>query len=108
MKFARKCFVCKTYKKPSPTPVISSPRQSNLGDKVFNDNSGNLFPMNSMIFAKHFNKKIFATPGESPWYNGIWERCNPILTNIILKVRDDLSYQYEKPLHRPLMLKIPS
>ena len=66
MKFARKCFVCKTYKKPSPTPVISSPRQSNLGDKVFNDNSGNLFPMNSMIFAKHFNKKIFATPGESP------------------------------------------
>ena len=66
MKFARKCFACKTYKKPSPTPVISSPRQSNLGDKVFNDNSGNLFPMNSMIFAKHFNKKIFAIPGESP------------------------------------------
>ena len=37
--------------------------------------------------------KISTTPAESPWCNGICERHKAILTEILLKVKDDINCQ---------------
>ena len=38
--------------------------------------------------------KISTTPAESPWCNGICERHKAILTEILLKVKDDINCQW--------------
>ena len=52
--------------------------------KVFSDNGGEFFSREFVDFCENFNIKVSTTPSESPWSNGICERHNAILTDIVL------------------------
>ena len=56
-------------------------------------------------FCKHFNTKISTTPAKSPWCNVMYEQDNAILTEILLKVKYDITSGILL-LHGILMLKI--
>ena len=49
-------------------------------------------------FCKNFNIKISTTPAESPWCNGIYEWHNAILTEHLLKVKEDINCPWEMAL----------
>ena len=49
-------------------------------------------------FCKNFNIKISTTPAESPWCNGIYEWHNAILTEHLLKVKENISCPWETAL----------
>ena len=48
--------------------------------------------------SESFNTKISTKHAESPWCNGICERHNAILTEILLKVKDDINCQWDTTL----------
>ena len=49
-------------------------------------------------FCKNFNIKISTTLAESPWCNGIYEWHNAILTEHLLKVKEDINCPWETAL----------
>ena len=59
--------------------------------EVFSDNEGEFFSREFIDFCENFNVKVPITPAESPWSNGICEKHNAILTDIILKVKEDIN-----------------
>ena len=56
-------------------------------------------------FCEKFNVKISTTPAESPWCNGICEQHNVILTELLLKVKEDIVHG-KQPLHGQSILRI--
>ena len=65
---------------------------------MFNDNGGEFFSREFIDFCENFNIKVSTTPAESSWSNGICERHNAILTDIILKVKEDINCSWETAL----------
>ena len=44
---------------------------------------------------ENFNIKILATPAESPWSNGLCEQHNKLLTDMLLKIKEDTPCSWE-------------
>ena len=63
-----------------------------------------MFQKNLQISVKTY-VKISTTPAESPWCNGICERHNAILTELLLKVKEDIVHG-KQPLHEQSILRI--
>ena len=56
----------------------------------------NLFQKVSLILVKISVLKT--TPAESPWNNGVCERHNAIITEMLLKVKNDCQCDWETAL----------
>ena len=63
-----------------------------------------MFQKNLQISVKTY-VKISTTPAESPWCNGICERHNAILTELLLKVKEDIVHG-KQSLHGQSILRI--
>ena len=63
--------------------------------KIFSDNGGEFVSKEFTDFCENFNIEISTTPGESPWSNGICERHNAILTELLLKIKEDTNCRWE-------------
>ena len=66
--------------------------------KVFSHNGDEFFSPEFIDFCENFNIKVSTSPAESPWLNGICERHNAILTDKILKVKEDINCSWETAL----------
>ena len=66
--------------------------------KIFSDNGGEFVSEELTDFCENFNIKVSTSAAESPWSNGICERHNAILTEILLKVREDIHCSWEVAL----------
>ena len=65
---------------------------------VFNDNGGEFESSEFKDMCENFNIKIVTTPAEAPWSNGICERHNHILTETLLKIKEDVNCSWETAL----------
>ena len=65
---------------------------------IFSESGGEFVSKEFIDFCENFNMKIKATAAEAPWSNGICERHNAIITDIILKVRNDTKCEWETAL----------
>ena len=65
---------------------------------VFSDNGGEFVSKDFIDFCENFNIKIKTTAAESPWSNGICERHNTIITETLLKVKEDSKCDWETAL----------
>ena len=57
--------------------------------KIFSDNGGEFNNDEMRALGEAFNIKIITTAAESPWSNGICERLNGVLGDLVMKVLDD-------------------
>lgn len=55
--------------------------------KLFSDNGGEFNNDEVRDMAEHFNIEIKTTAAYSPWSNGLTERHNQTLTEILMKVK---------------------
>ena len=58
--------------------------------KIFSDNGGEFASEELTDFCENFNIKISTSAADSPWSNGICERHNAILTELLLKIKEDI------------------
>ena len=58
--------------------------------RVFSDNGGEFISKEFQEMSEKFNFKIMTTASYSPWSNGLCERHNQTLTNMLNKIRDDV------------------
>ena len=65
---------------------------------LFSDNGGEFVSKDFIDFCENFNMKVTTTAAEAPWSNGICERHNAIITDIILKVENDTNCDWETAL----------
>ena len=72
---------------------------------LYSDNGGEFNNSEVRDMAENFNIEIKNTPAESPWSNGLLERHNQTLTNIMIKVKDEQNCDYETALAWALMAK---
>jgi transposase InsO family protein len=66
--------------------------------KVYSDNGGEFNNAEFRDMAENFNIEVGTTPAFSPWCNGLLERHNQTLTDILLKVRADSDLDWETAL----------
>ena len=66
--------------------------------KIFSDNGGEFIGDDFVDMCETFGIKISTTPSYSPWSNGLCERHNQTLTNILLKIREDTKCDWETAL----------
>ena len=59
-------------------------------NKIFSDNGGEFIGDDLYEICELFNISVTTTPANAPWSNGVCERHNQILTNIMLKVKEDV------------------
>ena len=57
-------------------------------NSIYSDNGGKFVSNDVIDFCENFNIKIKTTPTESSWSNGICERHNAIITEMLLKVKN--------------------
>ena len=62
---------------------------------IFSDNGGEFIADDFYELCETFNIKVSTSASYSPWSNGIVERHNQTLTNIILKVKEDIKCPWE-------------
>lgn len=72
---------------------------------LYSDNGGEFCNEEVKEMAENFNIELKNTPAESPWSNGLLERHNQTLTNIMLKVKEEQNCDYETALCWALMAK---
>ena len=65
---------------------------------LFSNNGGEFVSKDFIDFCEKFNMKVTTTAPEAPWSNGICERHNAIITDIILKVKNDTNCDWETAL----------
>ena len=75
-------------------------------NSIYSDNGGKFVSKDVIDFCENFNVKIKTTPAESPWSNGICELHNAIITEMLLKVKNDCQCDWETALHGHSVLKI--
>ena len=63
--------------------------------KIFSDNGGEFSSEELTDFCENFNIKISTSAAESPWSNGICERHNAILTELLLKIKEDIHCSWD-------------
>ena len=73
--------------------------------RLFSDLGGEFDNEEVRDMAENFNISIVTTPGYSPWSNGLLERHNQTLTEILLKIKDDHNLDWETALNWALMAK---
>ena len=73
--------------------------------RVFSDNGGEFENHEFKEMAEEFNMELLTTPAYSPWSNGLLERHNQTLTDILLKLKYDKSLDWETALCWALMAK---
>ena len=66
--------------------------------KVLSDNGKEFDNAEFRDMCENFNITVMTTPAYSPWCNGICERHNAILSDILLKVRKDTECDWETGL----------
>ena len=66
--------------------------------KVFSDNGGEFISDEFVDMCEAFGMKISTTPSYSPWSNGLCERHNQTLTNILLKIKEDVKCDWDTAL----------
>ena len=71
---------------------------------MFNDNGDEFMSKDFIDFCENFKIKI-ATAAESSWSNGICERHNAIITETLLKVKEDSNCNWERVLALALSAK---
>ena len=57
--------------------------------KIFSDNGGEFNNDEMRALGEAFNINVITTAAESPWSNGICERLNGVLGDLVMKVLDD-------------------
>ena len=65
--------------------------------KISSGNEGEFVSQNFIDSCENFNINI-TTPAKSPWSNGVCERHNKILTDIVLKIKEDIKRTWETAL----------
>ena len=73
--------------------------------KLFNDNGGEFANEHVAQLGHQFHIEILTTAAYAPWSNGVCERHNMTLTEIIMKVKEDMKCDYETVLSWALMSK---
>lgn len=73
--------------------------------RVFSDNGGEFNNEEFRDMAENFNIETRTTAGYSPWSNGLLERHNQTLTDIILKVKRENGCDWQTALDWALMAK---
>lgn len=73
--------------------------------KLYSDNGGEFNNQEIRDMAENFNIEIRTTAGYSPWSNGLLERHNQTLTEIILKVKRENGCDWHTALDWALMAK---
>ena len=73
--------------------------------RLFSDLGGEFDNEEVRDMAENFNIDVITTPGYSPWSNGLLERHNQTLTEILLKVRHDHQLDWSTALSWALMAK---
>ena len=66
--------------------------------KVFSDNGGEFIGDDFLDMCETFGIKVSTTPSYSPWSNGLVERHNQTLTNMLLKIKEDVKCDWETAL----------
>ena len=56
--------------------------------KIYSDNGGEFNNADFRDLAENFGFKAETTPVESPWCNGLLERHNSVLIEILLKIKE--------------------
>ena len=72
---------------------------------IYSDNGGEFNNEEVHTMAENFNFEIKTTAAFSPWSNGLLERHNKTLTEIMLKIKMDQNYDWDTTLHWALMAK---
>ena len=67
-------------------------------NSIYSDNGGEFVSKDVIDFCENFNIKIKTTPAESPWSNVICEPHNAIITEMLLKVKNDCQCHWETDL----------
>ncbi|KAK6178630.1 hypothetical protein SNE40_011161 [Patella caerulea] len=73
--------------------------------KLFSDNGGEFNNEAVRDMCENFNIEVLTTAGYSPWSNGLLERHNFTLTEILNKIREDNSCNWDTALSWALMAK---
>lgn len=73
--------------------------------KLFSDNGGEFNNEEVRDMAENFNIEVKTTAGYSPWSNGLIERHNQTLTEIIMKVKTTNNCDWDTALDWALMAK---
>ena len=63
--------------------------------RVLSGNGGEFESSEFKDMCENFNIKVVTTPAEAPWSNGIWEQDNHILTETLLKIKEDVNCSWE-------------
>ena len=66
--------------------------------KIFTDNGGEFIGDTIYDLCAAFNIKQDSTPGYFPWSNGLCERQNQVLTEMVVKVKDEQRCTWETAL----------
>ena len=61
-------------------------------DRVFSDNGGEFISDEFYELCEMFNIKVSTSPAYSPWSNGLCERHIQTLSNMVLKIKEDVSH----------------
>ena len=73
--------------------------------KLFSDSGGEFANEHLTQLGQQFNIEMLTTAAYAPWSNGVCERHNMTLTEIIKKVKADMECDYETALSLALMSK---
>jgi len=73
--------------------------------RLFSDLGGEFNNAEVQDMAENFNMEIITTAGYSPWSNGLLERHNQTLTEILLKIKHDKQLDWETAISWALMAK---
>lgn len=73
--------------------------------KLFSDNGGEFNNEEVRDMAENFNIEVKTTPAYSPWSNGLLERHNQTLTEIIMKVKTSTGCDWSTAMDWALMAK---
>ena len=73
--------------------------------KLFSDNGGEFDNEEVRVMAEKFNIEVKTTPAYSPWSNGVLDRHNRTLTEILLQVKSENKCTWEDALNWALMAK---
>ena len=66
-----------------------------MPEKLYSDNGGEFNNSELQDMAENLNITLKTTPADSPFSNGLVERYNAVLTETLLKVRDEYKLDWE-------------
>ena len=73
--------------------------------RIFSDNGGEFNNAEARDMAENFNIEVLTTAAYSPWSNGLLERHNHTLTNMLLKIKHEKDCSWDTAMCWALMAK---